>query len=216
MSDLFDRTFIQRWIGSKNWLKYDAFVTHLLVKVVSGPENFIHLKNIFEEIELFNSSFDLVSHMSASHTNLPIDMFIDQLYQKTCVPTVVKPPSLNLQNQKTYSHFVHNIYRDLSAADIKGPIFGEKTLEDRERNQAYLVYCYGALALQIQSHFESPQPMGSTNKFQVIGQYLTNLLLMISNDEFEVAGNGECLTESDRKEFCKFHLINMIVQLCSE
>ena len=71
------------------------------------------------------------------------------------VPTVVKPLNLNLKTQKSFDRFLSNIYQDILCADATKPIFGEQTDEDRERNRAYLVYCYGALTLQIQDHFET-------------------------------------------------------------
>ena len=210
LHDLFDRNFIRKWIETKYWSDFDAFLTHLLVKMIGDPETLECLRNKLQTLDFFNSPFNLLCHMTSAHQHLPVDIFIDQLLQKTMVPTAVKPPNLYLKSQKGFDRFLNNLYLDIIFVDAKKPIFGEQSDEDRERNRAYLVYCYGALTLQIQDHFET-ESTNSQDKFQAIKKYLTNLLLMISKDDFEVAGNGECLTENDRIEFCKFHLLNLMI-----
>ena len=209
LNDLYDRKFIRKWVDTKFWPDYDAFLNHLMLNVIHGPDNTNRLKTILESLEMFASAFDLVCHIDEKH-ELPTGGFVDQLIPETLVPTVVKPTSIWMTSQKEFSHLTFNIYQDTVDIPPNISIFGEKTKEQRERNHAHLVYCYSALTLQIQDHLDGKVP-NSSDKFQLISGYLKNLLLVVSKDEFEVAGNGECITDTDRNEFCKYHLVNMVV-----
>ena len=158
---------------------------------------------------MFTSAFDLVCHIDEKH-ELPTGGFVDQLIPETLVPTVVKPTRTWITSQKEFSYFTFNIYQNLVGIPSNTSIFGERTNEQREHNHAHLVYCYAALTLQIQDRLDGIVA-NSSNKFQIISEYFKNLLMVISKDEFEVARNGECITDKDRNAFCKYHLVNMVV-----
>ena len=209
LNDLYDRKFIRKWVDTKFWPDYDAFLNHFMFNVIYGTDNTNRLKTIVNSFEMFASAFDLVCHIDELH-ELPTGSLVDQLIPETLVPTVVKPARIWITTQKKFSFLTYNIYQNLVNIPPNTTIFGEKTNEQRERNHAHLVYCYSALTLQIQDHLDGKVP-NSSNKFQLISEYLKNLLLVISKDEFEVARNGECITDKDRNEFCKYHLVNMIV-----
>ena len=209
LNDLFDRKFIRKWVDTKFWHDYDAFLNHLMLNIIHGPDNINRFKKILESLDIFDSAFNLVCHIDEMH-KLPTGGFVDQLIPKTLVPTTVKPTRLWITSQKEFSHFTYNIYQNIVDIPPSTSIFGEKTNEQRERNHAHLVYCYCALTLQIQDHLDG-KITNTSNKFKMINQYFQNLLLVISRDEFEVARNGECITDNDRYEFSKYHLVNMIV-----
>ena len=184
-----------------------------MVKVLYGPQTETNLKHSVENLELFQSPVALITHMNAEHGFLPTNVFVDLLKQASNLPTVTKPTELWLKNQKEYNGFTSNLFQDISTIE-NGAIFGENNDETRARNHAFLIYVFGAISLQLDRHLtkdiEFPETL-TARKFVALDEYLKNLILMVSKDEFEVCGNGECLTEDDRIALAKFHLINLLI-----
>ena len=166
-----------------------------------------------EDLPLFYSAFELVSHIDLCHGHLPTDIFEDQLVQRSQVPTVVKSPKLSLQSRWGYQYLTYNIYQNISSVRTDISIFGEAEGDARVRNRAFLIYSYGALCSLIQDHYDSSSSdlTGENVKLKACSQYLTYLLQMISGDAFEVAGNAECLTEDDRIEFSKYNMLKLLI-----
>ena len=213
LNQLYERKFIKKWIETHHWVNIEAFLDHLLVNVIYGPGTFEKLRHIIDQLKLFQSPLDLVSHLDLEH-HLPTDIFVDQLTQRSRVPTVVKSPTIFLQNRLGYSHFTYNIYQNLTSLDPDVRIFDEINDDDRIRNRACLLYSYGALCSIIQNHYDSKECSNHTDnetKLKICSQYLTHLLEMISKDSFEIAGNAEFLTERDRIEFSKFNLVKLLI-----
>ena len=213
LKELYERKFIKKWVDTHHWINIEAFLDHFLINVIYGAGTTEKLRHIVNQLELFESPLDLVSHLDLDH-KLPTDIFVDQLTQRSRVPTVVKPPKIFLQNRWGYSNFTYNIYQNLAPLDPDATIFDEKNNEDRIRNRACLLYSYGALYCIIQDHYDSKESSNHSNndtKLKLCSRYLSHLLEMISKDSFEIAGNAEFLTERDRIEFSKFNLVKLLI-----
>ena len=184
-----------------------------MVKVIYGAQTETNLKYFVEKLELFESPIALVTHMNSEHGFLPIRVFVDQLKQTSNLPSVTKPTHLWLNNQREYHAFTFNLYKDISTIESVA-IFGENDDETRTRNHAFLIYVFGAISLQLDHQItettEYPELI-TDRKLMALYEYLKNLNLMVSRDEFEVCGNGECLTEADRIALAKFHLIGLLI-----
>lgn len=213
LHQLYKRNFIKKWIDTHHWVNIEPFLDHLLINVIYGPGTPEKLRSVVEQLKLFESPLDLVSHIDLDH-HLPTDIFVDQLTQRSRVPTVVKPPTVFLQNRWGYRNFAYNISRNLTSIGTDVKIFDEIREEDWIRNKACLVYSYGAICSVIQNHYDTKESSNSSDndtKLKLCSQYLSYLLEMISKDSFEVAGNAECLTERDRIEFSKYNLVKLLI-----
>ena len=213
LHELYERKFIKKWINNIHWENIECFLDHFLINVIYGVGTSHKLEKIVEELSLFNSAFELVSHMNLCHGHLPTDIFEDQLAQRSNVPTVVKSPKLSLENRWGYKYLTYNIYQNISCVGTDISIFGEPEGDGRVRNRAFLIYSYGALCSLIQDHYDSSSSdlTGENLKLKACSQYLSYLLKMISGDTFEVAGNAECLTENDRIEFSKYNMLKLLI-----
>ena len=218
LHELYQRKFIKKWIENKHWENIESFLDHFLINVLYGVGTTQKLKNILSELILFNSPFELISHINLNHDHLPTDIFEDQLAQRSQIPTVVKSPNINLKSRLGYRSLTYNIYRNISTVATWVSIFGETAGDSRIRNRAFLIYSYGALASLIQDHYDSSISNSTDEnlKLNACRQYLSYLLTMISGDAFEVAGNAECLTEDDRIEFSKYNLLKLLIERIME
>ena len=190
-----------------------------MVEVMYGVDTTAKLIHLADELDLFGSPLALVSHIKSAHSFLPVEVFTDQLKSHSNIPMTVKPTPLWLENPKEYKLFTYNLYKDLIKMGNES-IFGEVDEEERIRNHAFLVYCFGAICLQLDNHMSNNYQyptLENGRKFKALEEYLTNFILMISKDEMEVCGNGESLTEVDRIEFAKYQLIRLLIgQLIQE
>ena len=182
-----------------------------MIKVVYGVHTNRKLTEMIDKLDLFETPFHLVSHIDGKHRFLPLQILEDQLKQLSNLSMAVKPPIKCLESYKEYKYFTYNLYKDLTS---KEDDFNEYADDETMRNHGFLIYCYGGISIQLDNHIKHDllyPDAAIDRKFKAVEEYLSNLLLMVSKDEFEVCGNGECLTEYDRIEFAKFQLIRLII-----